>query len=95
MLPLVRASRVRVAHTAHDIAHEAPVWVPAGVVSCSRHGSSAWCYIQPSGRHVDSDRCRCARRPSLLCPVWTHRAAVPIVAVPLGWWRRLRAARLS
>ena len=45
------------------------------VVACARHGTSAWCYRQLDGRHIDADRCRCLLRPSADCPIDVHRQA--------------------
>lgn len=47
----------------------------AKVISCWYHGTSAWCYIQPDGSHVDADACRCSLSPSPDCPVDGHREA--------------------
>lgn len=46
------------------------------VISCAEHGTSAWCYIQDDGSHIDSDQCRCCLMPSEHCPVDVHRASV-------------------
>jgi hypothetical protein len=45
------------------------------VVPCSNHGTSAWCYVQFDGSHMDSDRCRCLLQPRADCPIDVHQAA--------------------
>lgn len=67
------------------------VWTPAGVMSCSRHGTSAWCYIQHDGSHIDSDRCRCLLKPNPFCPVDSHREAA-LARAPQHHREPLRAA---
>jgi len=44
---------------------------------CFKHGPTAFCFVLPDGRHLDSGSCCCTGRgePSLKCPVPQHRAA--------------------
>jgi hypothetical protein len=44
-----------------------------GMIPCTEHGESAWCYVQKDGSHIDSEACRCFMQPSSLCPVDAHR----------------------
>lgn len=45
------------------------------VIPCTEHGTSAWCYVQEDGSHIDSDQCRCYLLPSAYCPVDAHRTS--------------------
>ncbi|MBX5444534.1 hypothetical protein [Sphaerobacter sp.] len=51
----------------------------ARVVPCAEHGTSAWCYIQEDGSHIDSDQCCCNLMPSAYCPVDAHRATALVL----------------
>ena len=47
-------------------------------VMCSEHGTTAVCYVQPRGKHIDSAECICLYRPNaghpkVDCPVISHR----------------------
>ncbi len=43
------------------------------LVPCTKHGTTAWCYENKDGSHVDSEQCICYRFPSERCPVEAHR----------------------
>ena len=44
------------------------------VCGCQGDRGAGRCWIQPDGRHLDADACRCLYRPSPGCPVDAHRS---------------------